>query len=95
MPFLLLPGSEDALRASDWALWKLWLSGDAGASSKQLDTWTDKLSKPGEQQMLFGPMSLEGLKLLFGCRCCHSTSVHKQCLCMCLHGHVRLYCCPH
>jgi hypothetical protein len=47
--------------ASDWALWKLWLIGDAGASSEQLDAWIDKLSEPGGAEMFFAQLYLQNV----------------------------------
>jgi hypothetical protein len=46
MPLFLLPGSEDAVKANDWALLRLWLGKDG--SSEQVDAWIERLAQPGE-----------------------------------------------
>ena len=47
VPLFLLPGSEDAMMANDWALWKLWLAKHGGASNEQLAAWIAQMSEPG------------------------------------------------
>lgn len=46
MPLFLLPGSEDAVKANDWALLRLWLGKDG--SSEQVDAWIERLAQPGK-----------------------------------------------
>jgi len=45
MPFVMLPGSEEALMANDWALFKL-LAGQ-NANKEQVDEYIERLSQPG------------------------------------------------
>jgi hypothetical protein len=47
MPFFLLPGSEAALKADDWALFRLFE--EQNATKEQVAAYIHRLSEPGER----------------------------------------------
>jgi hypothetical protein len=50
MPFFLLPGSEEALKAHDWALFRLFER--QNATEEQVEAYVNRLSEPGERVWL-------------------------------------------